>query len=60
MLIHLLSVLRAALRRPRNAALGVREFRLGATTFFDPPQIDAYDAGRELAHLATLRRFETV
>lgn len=38
--------------------LGAREFRLGATTHFDYPEIDTYDTGREWAHRLTLRLFE--
>lgn len=38
--------------------LGVWEFRQNATTSFNYPQIKTYDAGRELAHKFTLRRFD--
>ena len=38
--------------------LGMREFRLGMTTHYDYPQIETYDAGRELAHRITLRRYD--
>lgn len=37
---------------------GVREFRTTFTTHYGPDLIEAYDAGRELAHRVTLRRFE--
>lgn len=39
--------------------LGIREFRLDYT--WSPPTYDellAYDRGRELAHIVTLRRFD--
>lgn len=55
---RLLSLLRSAARHPRVAALGVREFRLSATTHVDGDLIESYDAGRELAHVVTLRRYE--
>jgi len=39
--------------------LGVAEFRLSLTASYDDDGLmDAYDSGRELAHLLTLRRFE--
>ena len=37
---------------------GMAEFRLSSTTSYDPPLIDAYDAGRDLAHRLTLRRWD--
>jgi hypothetical protein len=52
--------------RIRAFLLGMREFRLGMT-WADPARTDdndyteldeAYNQGRELAHLLTLRRFE--
>lgn len=55
---HLIHVLRYALRRPRLATLGMREFRSTFTTHFDDERLESYDAGRELAHMLTLRRFE--
>lgn len=36
---------------------GIIEFRSDFTTHFD--NIEAYDLGRELAHLITFRKFET-
>lgn len=39
--------------------LGMFEFRRNATTHFDYPEIETYDAGRELAHRLTLRHFES-
>lgn len=48
-----------ALRHPRIAWLGAREFRLAWTAHLDnEDEAEAYDCGRELAHLFTLRRFE--
>ena len=38
--------------------LGMLEFRQEATTHFDPPLIEAYDWGREMAHRLTMRRYE--
>jgi hypothetical protein len=55
---HLVRCLISAARRPRIAALGVREFRTDCTTSFDYPELDSYDSGRELAHMVTLRRYD--
>lgn len=56
---HIAQCLAAAARHPRIAARGVREFRSGVgMTYDDYARSDAYDAGRELAHLATLRRWD--
>lgn len=38
--------------------LGLREFRSQVTTSFDPPLIEAYDKGRDLAHRLTFRKFD--
>lgn len=38
--------------------LGIREFRSDWTTSYDDNRIEAYDAGRELAHKLTFRRFD--
>ena len=38
--------------------LGMLEFRSDCTTHFDHPQIETYDAGRDLAHKLTLRHFD--
>lgn len=38
--------------------LGVREFRTDETTNPGENLIEVYDLGRELAHFATLRRFD--
>lgn len=45
-------------REVRAFVLGVREFRLMSTTNPGDDLIEVYDLGRELAHAATLRRFE--
>lgn len=37
---------------------GMREFKRNVTTHYDWPLIEWYDAGRELAHVLTLRRYE--
>ena len=37
---------------------GIQEFRSDWTTSYDYPLIEWYDAGREVAHRATFRRFE--
>ena len=42
----------------RTFVLGMREFRLGATTHFDWPEIETYDRGRSLAHRLTLGLYE--
>lgn len=46
-------------RHPVCAFHGVREFRIGFTMAWDDDaKSEAYDSGREVAHLATLRKFE--
>lgn len=56
---HLLHCLRWAARHPRAALLGVREFKDSVTTSFDDEDLlESYDAGRELAHIVTLRRHD--
>jgi hypothetical protein len=55
---HLTGVVLWAARHPRVAWLGMREFRTDCTTHYDYPLIESYDAGRELAHMVTLRRFD--
>lgn len=56
---HIANCLTAAARHPRIAALGGREFRSGfGMTYDDHTRSNAYDAGRELAHLLTLRRWD--
>lgn len=59
---HLLLCVLGALRHPRIATLGVREFRSDVGMTYDDdtdsPRSRAYDSGRELAHVATLRRFD--
>lgn len=47
------------MRKLRTFMLGVIEFRSSVTTSFDDYDLLlCYDAGRELAHRLTLRRFE--
>lgn len=56
---HLIHILRHATRHPREAWLGAREFRLSLTTHIEDEDLaEAYDSGREIAHLVTLRRCE--
>lgn len=56
---RILRLLLWAAAHPAIAALGAREFRLSLTTSYDfVEEVLAYDSGRELAHLLTLRRFE--
>ena len=38
--------------------LGMKEFRLGITTNPGEEFIEAYDAGRELAHKLTMRKYD--
>jgi len=38
--------------------LGMREFRSGITTHFEYPAILKYDAGRELMHRVTFRKWD--
>lgn len=58
-MIHVVRCVAAAIRHPRIAALGAREFRSDwGMTYDAPDRSDAYDAGRELAHIATLRRWD--
>jgi hypothetical protein len=46
------------MRRIKIFLLGMREFRMDATTHFDYPEINTYDWGREVAHILTLRIFD--
>lgn len=46
------------MKRIKIFLLGMWEFRHGTTTHFDYPEIEWYDAGRELAHILTFRHFE--
>lgn len=46
------------MQRIKAFVIGIREFKLGSTTSYDPPLIDWYDTGREVAHILTLRRHE--
>lgn len=60
--LHIIKCIGRAVRHPRIALLGAREFRsgMGMTYDDDPtsPRSAAYDSGRELAHIATLRRYD--
>lgn len=42
----------------RAYLLGIREFRSDFTTRFDYPLIETYDAGRDMAHRLTFRRWD--
>lgn len=42
----------------RAYLLGIREFRSDFTTHFDYPLIETYDAGRDMAHRLTFRRWD--
>lgn len=56
---HLLYVISNAVRAPRIAWLGAREFRLSSTPHFaHDDDLEAYDSGRELAHILTFRHFD--
>ena len=56
---HIATVLASAARHPRAAALGAREFRSGMGMTYDNYVLScAYDAGRELAHMLTRRRWD--
>lgn len=46
------------MKKVRAFLLGMREFRSGVTTHFDYPLIETYDAGRELAHRVTFRKWD--
>jgi hypothetical protein len=39
-------------------ARGMFEFRQSVTTHFERTELEAYDAGREIAHKLTFRLFE--
>lgn len=59
---HILYCICAAASRPAYAFLGLMEFRSGEGRTYGDPFTAAslgYDAGRELAHIFTLRRFES-
>ena len=45
--------------RLRAWILGVREFRSSLTTSYGPDLIETYDRGREFAHWATLRHWDS-
>jgi hypothetical protein len=47
------------LKRLKAFLLGVKEFRTTFTTSYDDYDLmEAYDRGRELAHVVTLRRYD--
>lgn len=46
------------IKRIRAYLLGMLEFRSDFTTSFDGDLIETYDAGRDMAHRLTLRRYE--
>lgn len=57
---HIFHCVRYALRAPRIAWLGAREFRQCLTTHFDDDDdLETYNAGRELAHIVTLRHYDS-
>lgn len=57
---HVGYCLRSATRYPRLAIKGAREFRSGlGMTYGIYEMQEAYDAGRELLHIVTCRRYET-
>lgn len=47
-----------AIRHPRVAMLGMREFRSGMGMTYDDGRDYAYDFGRDLAHRLTFRRWD--
>jgi len=47
------------MKKLRAFFTGMREFRSGYTTNYCWELMGAYDAGRELAHRLTFRRFES-
>jgi hypothetical protein len=56
---HLAHCIGYALRHPLIAATGAVEFRSGTgITYADPVRSESYDAGRELAHIITGRRWD--
>jgi hypothetical protein len=61
-MIHLLRCLTSAARHLGIAARGAREFRSAFGMTYDDnswsARSEAYDAGRELAHIATRRRYD--
>jgi hypothetical protein len=56
---NMLAVLRSALRHPCVAALGAWQFRRAFGVRYGSGRRDAYDAGCELAHLLTFRRYDS-
>ena len=56
---HIVYCTRAALAHPRIAFMGAREYRgTFGMSYEDGSMSESYDAGRELAHILTLRRYE--
>lgn len=56
---HLLTVLGYIVQRPHLAWRGAREYRSDVTEHFeDLFDLECYDAGRELAHMLTRRRYD--
>lgn len=56
---HIIRCVKSAARHPRIALLGAQEFRSGVgMTYDDDNRSSAYDAGRELAHIGTFRRWD--
>lgn len=55
-------LLKNAARHPDLAIKGAREFRDGSGMTYDDdptsPRSEAYDSGREIAHIVTLRRYD--
>lgn len=56
---HIIRCAASAVRHPMTALLGAREFRGGVGMSYDNyARSEAYDAGRELAHVVTFRRWD--
>lgn len=56
---HAIRCIRQALRHPGAAIRGAAEFRTDLTSHYDDPDVlESYDSGRELAHIATARRYD--
>lgn len=59
MIRRIVDLLGTAVAHPHLAAMGAREFRSTVgMSWDDPTRSDAYDAGRELAHITTRRRWD--
>jgi hypothetical protein len=58
-MFHIYRCILDAAVNPRAALLGAREFRMSLTTSQpDEDSLAAYDSGRELAHIVTLRHYD--